>query len=150
MLKNMKPPVYKGEDKDRNKDAVNTFLSKWAEIHNMRRTHDAMKPRHTCLALEGKAYKWWMTLKNHQRLKTWAEFENAFRKEFLPSNEKQRNWKAWDKCKQKHRTLTQYISLYRDIILKLDDIGEFQKVRGFLRCLRPNIQKNVESKDPGG
>ena len=55
LLKNLKPPIFKGEDKERNKDNVDTFLSKWAEIHDMRGTHDHLKPRHTCLALEGKA-----------------------------------------------------------------------------------------------
>ena len=148
LLKNMKPPVFKGEEKERNKDAVDTFLSKWAEIHDMRNTHDKVKPLHTSLSLEGKAYKWWMAYKPNEKPKTWAEFEIDFRKEFLPSNERQRNWKAWDLCKQKHRSLTQYVSLYRDIILKLDGLEEFQQVRGFLRGLNPDIQKNVQSKDP--
>ena len=55
-----------------------------------------------------------MAYKPNEKPKTWAEFEIAFRKEFLRSNERQRNWKAWDLCKQKHRSLTQYVSLYRD------------------------------------
>ncbi|MCO5594851.1 hypothetical protein L7F22_048885 [Adiantum nelumboides] len=64
----------------------------------MREMHDAMKLRHTCLSLEGKAYEWWMFYKIHQPPKSWTEFENAFCKEVLLSNEKQWNWKAWDKC----------------------------------------------------
>lgn len=75
MLKSMKAPVFWGEDKDQNKDTVNTFLSKWANLHDMRNTHDVMRPWHTSLTLEGKAYKWWMAYKDSQQSKTWAEFE---------------------------------------------------------------------------
>ena len=32
-LKNLKPPSYKGEDKDRNRDAVHTFLQKWIDMY---------------------------------------------------------------------------------------------------------------------
>ena len=39
-LKNLKPPSYKGEEKDRNKDAVHTFLQKWSDLHALRRTPD--------------------------------------------------------------------------------------------------------------
>ena len=38
--------------------------------------------------------------------------------------------------------------MYRDIILKLDGLDDFQQVRGFLSGLNPDIQRNVESKDP--
>ena len=37
----------------------------------------------TSLTLEGKAYKWWMSLPTDICPKTWEEFEAAFRKEFL-------------------------------------------------------------------
>ena len=33
MLKNMKPPAFKGEERERSKDAVNTFLHKWSDLH---------------------------------------------------------------------------------------------------------------------
>ena len=36
VLKNLKPPGFKGENKERNKDIVDTFLSKWGVIHQMR------------------------------------------------------------------------------------------------------------------
>ena len=41
LLKNTKPPIFKGEDKERNKDAVNTFLHKWGLLHALRHTLDA-------------------------------------------------------------------------------------------------------------
>ena len=41
LLKNTKPPIFKGEDKERNKDAVNTFLHKWGLLHALRHTPDA-------------------------------------------------------------------------------------------------------------
>ncbi|WP_208972662.1 hypothetical protein, partial [Escherichia coli] len=44
--------------------------------------------------------------------------------------------------------LTQYISHYRDITLKLESLDEFQQVRGFLRGLNPELKKEVESKAP--
>ena len=147
VLKNLKPPGFKGEDKEQNKDTIDTFLSKWGEIHDMRGTLDKNKPRHTYLSLEGKAYKWWMAYKPHKKPKTWASFESAFRKEFLPSDEKRRNWQAWDYCRQKYRTLNQYVSMYRDIILKLEGLDDFQKIRGFTRGLNPEIKKHVISKD---
>ena len=55
VLKNLKPPIFKGEDKERNKDNVDTFLSKWGDIHTMRGTMDHNKLHHTCLSIEGKA-----------------------------------------------------------------------------------------------
>ena len=112
VLKNLTPPMFKGEDNEQNKDTVDTFLSKWGEIHQMRGTSDKKKPLHTCLSLEGKAYKWWMAFKPHKKPNTWASFERAFRNEFLPSDEKQRNWRAWDYCRQKYCTLNQYVSMY--------------------------------------
>ena len=148
LLKSMKPPNFKGEERDRNKDTVNTFLSKWDDIHRIRKTPDVGRASITSLALEGKAYKWWMNIKPHHFPKSWAQFEADFRQEFLPSNEKTRNWRAWDKCKMKHQTLNHYISYYRDITLKLDGLDEFHKVRGFIRGLEPDLQKAVESKDP--
>ena len=42
---------------------------------------------------------------------------------------------AWDHCKMEGLTLTQYVSKYRDVILKLNGLDDFQKVRGFLRGL---------------
>ena len=89
MLKNMKPPVFKGEERDRNKDAVHTFLHKWADLHRLRRTPTAIMATETSLSLEGKAYKWWMSLPVETRPKTWEEFEAVFRKEFLLENEKE-------------------------------------------------------------
>ena len=136
VLKNLTPFVFKGEDNEQNKDTIDTFLSKWGEIHQMRGTSDKKKPLHTCLSLEGKAYKWWMAFKPHKKPNMWASFERAFRNEFLPSDEKQRNWRAWDYCRQKYRTLNQYVSTYQDIILKLEGLDDFQK-----------IQKHVLSKD---
>ena len=112
VLKNLKPLGFKGKDKERNKDTIDTFLSKWGEIHQMRGTIDKIKPRHTCLSLEGKAYKWWMAFKPHEKPNTWASFDSAFCKEFLPTNEKQQNWRAWDYCRQRYRTLNQYVSMY--------------------------------------
>ena len=78
----------------------------------MRGTIDKNKPRHTCFSLEGKAYKWWMAFKPHEKPAMWASFESAFCKLFLFLNEKQQNWKAWDFCKQRHRSLNQYVSMY--------------------------------------
>ena len=47
VLKNLKPPGLKGKDNERNKDTVDTFLSKWGETHQMRGTIDNNKPHHT-------------------------------------------------------------------------------------------------------
>ena len=131
MLKNMKPPVFKGEERDQNKDAVHNFLHKWANLHRLRHTPTAIMATETSLSLEGKAYKWWMSLPVETRPKTWEEFEAVFRKEFLPENEKERNWTAWDKCKMEGLTLNQYVSKYREVILKLDGL----EGAGF--CSRP-------------
>ena len=68
------------------------------------------------------------------------EFEAVFRKEFLPENEKERNWTAWDKCRMESLTLNQYVSRYRKVILELDGLDDFQKVRGFVRGLDKEYQ----------
>ena len=38
MVKNMKPPVFKREELDCNKDAIHTFLHKWADLHILSHT----------------------------------------------------------------------------------------------------------------
>ena len=148
MLKNLKPPTFKGEEKQRNKDAVNTFLLKWNDVHALRGTPDRIRALETSLSLEGKAYKWWMSLKVANRPKTWARFQEIFRKEFLPENESDRNWTAWDTCVMDRLTLTQYVSKYRGIILKLDGLDEFQKIRGFIRGLKEEYQAKVKTQYP--
>lgn len=135
MMKNLKPPVFKGEDRDRNKDAVQTFLQKWSDLHVLRHTPESICALETSLSLEGKAYQWWMSLDAQTHPSTWAQFEKIFHKEFLPKNEKDQNWIAWDQCRMEGLTLTQYISKYRSVILKLDGLDDFQKVRGFIRGL---------------
>ncbi|MCO5573356.1 hypothetical protein L7F22_027125 [Adiantum nelumboides] len=148
MLKNMKPPAFKGEERERSKDAVNTFLHKWSDLHALRRTPDNICALETSLSLEGKAYKWWMSLKMADRPTSWTRFQEVFRKEFLPENEPDRNWAAWDKCRMDKLTLTQYISKYREIILKLEGLDDFQKVRGFLRGLNNEYKTKVKTQYP--
>ena len=45
-------------------------------------------------------------------------------------------------------SLTQYISKYRGVILKLDGLDKFQKVRGFIWGLTKDIKKMVKSQYP--
>ena len=148
MFKNVKPPVFRGEEKDRNKDAVTTFLQKWRDLHRLRRTSDSVAAVEASLSLEGKAYKWWLSIDEHARPNTWGEFEVMFRREFLPANEKDRNWNAWDQCKMENLTLIQYISKYRATILKLEGLDDFQKVRGFIRGLHKDYQAKVRTQYP--
>ena len=78
--KNIKPPIFKGEEKERNKDAVNTFLHKWTGLHDLRRTSDSVRVLEASLSLEGKAYKWWMSLKVTDRPSTWSTVSRGFLK----------------------------------------------------------------------
>ena len=63
-------------------------------------------------------------------------------------NEKDQNWTAWDKCKIEGLTLNQYVSKYREVILKLDGLDDFQKVRGFVRGLDKEYQAKVKTQYP--
>ena len=45
-------------------------------------------------------------------------------------------------------TLTQYISKYREIILKLEGLDDFQKVRGFLWGLNDEYKTKVKTQYP--
>ena len=45
-------------------------------------------------------------------------------------------------------SLNQYISDYREIVLKLNGIDEFQILRGFMRGLNPDYEAFVEPKQP--
>ena len=121
--------MFKGKDRDRNKDAVHTFLQKWTDLHRLRRTSATVMATETSLTLEGKDYKWWMSIPTATRPTTWEEFEVAFKKEFLPQNKKDQNWTAWNKCMMEGLTLSQYASKYREVILKLEGLDDFQKVR---------------------
>ena len=148
LLKNMTPPVFKGEDRERNKDAVNTYLHKWNELHTLRNTPDFLRAIESNLSLEGKAYKWYMSLSLQARTSTWSRYQDMFRKEFMPENEQSRNWDDWDVCQMGNLSLTQYISKYRGVILKVDGLDKFQKVRGFIRGLTKDIKKMVKSQYP--
>ena len=112
-MKNLKPPTFKGEEKDRNKDAVHTFFQKWSDLHALCLTPEELQALEVSLALDGKAYKWWLSLDETTRPRTWSQFQELFRKEFLPENEKDRNGNAWDNCQMANLTLTQYISKSR-------------------------------------
>ena len=126
ILKDLKPPVYNGEEKERNKDAINTFLQKWQDFHRLRNTPPENQVVEASLSLGNKAYKWWMSLREANKIpRYWPEFEQAFLKEFLPENELERAWEAWDKCNMGKNTLNQYISNYREAVLKLKGIDEF-------------------------
>ena len=61
LFKHMKPPIFRGEDKDRNKDSVMTFLQKWRDVHNLRKAEEPVKLLEASIMLDGKAYKWWMS-----------------------------------------------------------------------------------------
>ena len=73
-LKNLKPPTFQGEEKDRNKDSVHTFIQKWTDLHVLRRTSDEQQALEISLSLEGKAYKWWLSLDETTRPRTWNTF----------------------------------------------------------------------------
>ena len=45
-------------------------------------------------------------------------------------------------------TLTQYISKYRALTLKLEGLDDFQKVRGFIRGLHKDYQAKVRTQYP--
>ena len=76
-----------------------------------------------------------MSLSEASHPKSWAKFEMVIKKEFLPENERDCNWNAWDKCKMDGFTLVQHISKYHELILKLNGLDNFQRVRGFVHCL---------------
>ena len=89
-LKDLKPPSFRGEDKEHNKDMVNMFVHKWGGIHSLRRNLQVIRPIEASLLLTRKAYKWWMSLKEHPC--SWAKIEKIFRMEFVHTNEDQRSW----------------------------------------------------------
>ena len=87
-IKDLKPPLYDGEEADCNKDAVNTFLQKWHDLHSLKHTPDNIRALEASVTLRGKAYKWWMSMRaKGTEPRTWTAFEEAFKKEFLPMNE---------------------------------------------------------------
>ena len=79
---------------------------------------------------------------------SWAKFQEIFRKEFLPENEQDKNWTAWDRCQQGRLTLTHYVSKYRETILKLEGLDDFQKIRGFIRGLNEDYKTKVKTQYP--
>ena len=56
---------------------------------------------------------------------SWDDFECIFQKEFLSRNSKNCNWTAWDLFRMEGLTLTQYVSKYCKVILKLDGLDDF-------------------------
>ena len=145
----MKPPQFNGEERDRNKDTIYTFLQKWQDFHKLKNTPPEYQPLEASLSLGPKAYKWWMSLKESGKIPgDWAQFEKIFVKEFLPENEQERNWEDWDKTLQRGRPLLTYIAEYREVILKLQGIDDFHKTRGFLRGLDKHFKREVKRSAP--
>ena len=70
--------MYQGEERERNKDAVNIFLHKWDDLHALHHMLNSIRALETSLTLEGKAYKWWISIDVHDRPTTWAKFEEIF------------------------------------------------------------------------
>ena len=62
LLKDLKPPSFKGKEKEHNKDIVNMLLHKWGSIHNLRRNPKVVRLIEASMSLTGKAYRWWMSL----------------------------------------------------------------------------------------
>ena len=78
LLKNMTPPMFKGEDWERNKDAINTYLHKWNDLHTLRNTPDSLHAIESSLNLEGKAYELYMSLNMAARTSTWSCYQEIF------------------------------------------------------------------------
>ena len=127
--------MYHGEDREH---------TNWSSLHALRHNLDQVCVVEMSLSLEGKAYNWWMSLKLHNKPKIWNQFHHVFMQEFLFDNDSNKNWMAWDNCCMDRMTLTQYISKYLQIILKLEGVDEFQKVRGFLRRLHHDHKTKVK------
>ncbi|KAJ7193279.1 hypothetical protein O6H91_Y518800 [Diphasiastrum complanatum] len=62
VFKDLKPPTFNGEEKDRNADILQTFLSKWKNIHDLKQTPDHLQAIEASLSLGPMAYKWWLNL----------------------------------------------------------------------------------------
>ena len=60
--KDMKPAQFNGEERDRNKDTIYTFLKKWQDLHKLKNTPPEYQLLEASLSLGPKAYKWWMSL----------------------------------------------------------------------------------------
>ena len=59
-----------------------------------------------------------------------------------------RNWIAWNHFTMGCLSLTQYISKYREPILKLDNTDNFIKIRGFLCGLSKEYRLKVKTQYP--
>ena len=111
----------------------------------LRNTLDSLRAIESSLSLEGKAYKWYMSLSMAAHTSTWSRYHKIYLKEFFPENEQDRNWGVWDVCQMGTLTLRQYISNYPSVILKLDGLDNFQKVHGFIRGLTKDYKAKVKS-----
>lgn len=75
---------FKGEERELNKDAVQTFLYKWSGIHELRGTSYRATDKETSLSLKRKVYKWWVSFPLEARPKSSDQFKTIFCKLFLP------------------------------------------------------------------
>lgn len=128
---------FSGEEKEMTKDTVVVFLANWTDYHELTGTRDHLRPTETGLFLRGKASRWCLSLAEPGlRPETWKDFQDLFRKEYLPENELLRNWSKWDDCRMGSLTLAQYLSNYREAMLRLP-MDHFQRWRGFIRGDKP-------------
>ena len=55
---------------------------------------------------------------------------------------------AWDNHRMEGLTLHQYIAKYHEVILKLEGLADFQKVRRIIRGLKKDYKAKVKSQYP--
>lgn len=96
----------------------------------------------TKLMTETAAIWWYTVLKAQEVPRTWNDFCKAIRSEFVSEHHERRARDSLRNFKQK-KSVTEYLSDFRNIVLTISDMGLSEKRDKFVSELKPKLQFEV-------
>lgn len=146
LLKPNKPQCFSGE---RHEFKVRAWLYQvkqyitLAQVGSTTNIDDSTKISLASTFLSGTAATWWYTIiASNQAPTTWKDFEQLVLQEFVPFDSVQR---SRDKLKRlvQRKSVSSYLSEFRNIALMVPDMTEGEKVDRFCQGLQPQIRLEV-------
>lgn len=132
---------------------VNTWLYKMTqyfslmELANSSSISDHTKITFASTMLSGSAAIWWYTTAQTQGVPTtWTMFEEAVRKEFIPTDHERRARDKLRSCRQS-KCVSEYITRFRNVTLLVPGISEGEKWDRFVSGLKPQLAFEIRKEN---
>ena len=138
------PAAYGGEEF---KFPVRRWLRQMNQYFTVTRTAEELRVELAANFLIDAASAWFEVHHAELVLKTWSEFCEAICAHFAPlSSHEAARQKLWHT--RQHRTVSEYIRDYMEVVLDIPDISESEKLDRFVHNLLPSVRRHVALKHP--